>query len=119
MKKRPRVYIYNGQSGFGCFGCLFFLILMSFMWVFFTSLFIQIFPILLTVGSTIVIIRTGYQLWQWRKQDKAANQGNFIEEDGLIIPVDEPEDNQLDYLKRRLAIAILALLIGLTLLNYL
>lgn len=89
------------------------------MWVFFTSLFIQIFPILLTVGSTIVIIRTGYQLWQWRKQDKAANQGNFIEEDGLIIPVDEPEDNQLDYLKRRLAIAILALLIGLTLLNYL
>ncbi|RPA62463.1 hypothetical protein EF384_02280 [Aerococcus agrisoli] len=119
MSKRNRVYVYNTQSSFGCLGLIFGLIILFFLFSFFTRLFLQIFPTLLLIGSIIVLVRSIYYIWLWHKQNNASESGQFIQdEDGVLIPIDEPDYAQLDLLKRRIMLATLGLVFALFLLYY-
>jgi uncharacterized SAM-binding protein YcdF (DUF218 family) len=114
MNKRNKVYVYNAQSNLGCLGLIIGLVLIFFLFSFFTRLFVQIFPTLLLLVSLFVLVRSTYYIWQWHKQADASESGKFIQdENGVLIPIDEPNDEQLDILKRRILLASLGLILSL------
>ncbi len=119
MNNKRRVYVYNGSSGLGCFALLAILALLIMLFIFFTKLFIQIFPTLLLILSIALLIRSVYHLWQWRKKDKHAQAGGFIEVDGVIEPIEAPNDQTRDYHKQRIFTSIIGIVLSLLLMKYL
>lgn len=119
MNNKRRVYVYNGSSGLGCLGLILILVLFIFLFIFFTKLFIQIFPSLLLIMSIVLLGRSAYNLWQWRKKDKHAQAGGFIEVDGVIEPIESPDYQAKDYHKQRIFASIAGILLSLLLMKYL
>lgn len=119
MNNKRRVYVYNGASGLGCLGLILVLALLIFLFIFFTKLFIQLFPTLLLILSIILLVRSIYNLWQWRKKDKHAQAGGFIEVDGVIEPIEAPDNQAKDYHTQRIFTSIAGIIIALLLMKYL
>lgn len=89
------------------------------LFIFFTQLFIQIFPTLLLIFSILLLIRSTYHLWQWREKDKHAQAGGFIEIDGVIEPIEAPNNQTRDYHKQRIFTSIIGIILALLLMQYL
>lgn len=119
MNNKRRVYVYNGSSGLGCLGLILTLALLLFLFVFFTRLFIQIFPALLLIVSIVIFVKSARKSWQLRKKDKDAQSGGFIEVDGVIEPIEVPDDQAKDYHKQRMLMSAAGILLALLLMRYL
>lgn len=119
MNNRRKVYVYNSQSGIGCLGPILILGLIIFLLIFFTRIFIQLFPAILLITSTIAFIRTSLQMWQWRKQKQAADHGGFIEKNGVIEPIEAPSEEPRNDLKQRLFLSIVGIILAILLIQYL
>ena len=111
MNNKRRVYVYNGSSGLGCLGLILVLALLIFLFIFFTKLFIQLFPTLLLILSIILLVSSIYNLWQWRKKNKHAQAGGFIEVDGVMNP--SFTDNHKDYHTQRIFTSIAGIILAL------
>ena len=85
----------------------------------YVQLFIQLFPTLLLILSIILLVRSIYNLWQWRKKDKHAQAGGFIEVDGVIEPIEAPDNQAKDYHTQKIFTSIAGIIIALLLMKYL
>lgn len=112
MNNKRKVFVYQNNSGLGCLGCVGALIIIGLLLTFFTQLAAVFLPPLLFIGSIVVGLRTAYQLWQWHKQSKKYDEGGFVEENGLIIPIADPDYSVRDALRLRLVYAVIIFVIA-------